>query len=161
MRNVKVSNFEIEINAGVEKVWEMMLGDAGYRQWTVEFNPGGSYYEKENQNNNGEFVVGEKVKFLGPDGEGTMGGMLSTVKEVRKNQFISFEHYGFMMNGVEDTESESVKSWAPSYENYTFEHVSENKTLIKVDIEMSADWADMMNALWPKALVKLKEICEK
>jgi uncharacterized protein YndB with AHSA1/START domain len=158
MRNIKLSNFEIEINASVEKVWDKMLGDEGYRVWTMEFNPGGSWYEKENP---GEFVVGEKVKFLGPDGEGKLGGMLSTVKEIRKNEFISFEHYGFIMNSLEDTESEKIKSWAPAFENYTFESLGDNLTKIKVAIEMSAEWSDMMAVMWPKALEKLKEICEK
>ncbi len=160
MKNTKLSNFEIEINAGVEKVWEKMLGDEGYRQWTTEFNPGGSLYEKEKTENDGEFVLGEKVRFLGPGEDGSMGGMLSRVKEVRKNEFISFEHYGFIMGGVEDTESEKIKSWAPACENYTFEKIADDKTKVKVEVEMSAEWADMMSAMWPKALLKLKEICE-
>jgi hypothetical protein len=157
MKNTSLMNFEIEINAGVEKVWHEMLDLETYKIWTLEFNPGGSWYEKENQ---GDFVEGEKIRFLGPGEDGKMGGMLATVKESNKYEFISFEHYGFIMNDVEDTESESVKSWAPSCENYTFTKLDENRTLLKVDVEMSKDWASMMEVMWPKALLKLKEICE-
>jgi hypothetical protein len=158
MRNVKLSSFEIEINAGVEKVWEKMLGDEGYRIWALEFSPGGSWYEKENV---GEFVVGEKVKFVGPMEDGSLGGMLSFVKEVRKFEFISFEHRGYLQGGNEITNTPEILSWAPAFENYTFEKLSENKTKINVAVEMSAEYSDMMAALWPKALAKLQEICEK
>lgn len=155
-------HFEIEIDAPVEKVWEKMLGDIGYRIWTTEFNPAGSWYEKENE---GEFVVGEKVKFLGPDpspdNAGTVGGMLSTVKEMRKNEFISFEHYGYIMKGQEFTDTPEILAWAPSYENYTFDTVSENKTLVKVYIESDPQYTEMFTDLWPKALLSLKKLVEK
>lgn len=159
MKNTKLSHFEIEISAGVENVWEKMLGDQGYRIWTLEFNPSGSWYEKENT---GDFILGEKVKFLGPNPsvEGEIGGMLSFVKEVRKFEFISFEHHGYIMGDKEITDTPEILSWAPSCENYTFEKLSDDKTKIAVDVEMSAEYADMMAAMWPNALLKLKEICE-
>ncbi len=160
MRNIKLSNFEIEINASVQKVWEKMLGDEGYRVWTLEFNPAGSWYEKENA---GDFVVGEKVKFLGPNPseEGSVGGMLSFVKELKVFEFISFEHHGYLVGDKEVTDTPEVLSWAPAFENYSFEKLDENKTKVKVEIEMSAEYSDMMVAMWPKALEKLKEICER
>lgn len=150
-------NFEVEINADKEKVWEKMLGDEGYRIWTMAFNSGGSWYEKECS---GEFVAGESVKFLGPDGEGKTGGMLSQVEEVRKNDFISFKHYGFIMNGIELTDTPEIKAWAPAYENYTFTEV-EDTTKLDVYVEVTPEWSAMMKDAWPKALLMLKDICEK
>lgn len=151
-------NFEVEINAGVEKVWDKMLGDEGYRVWTMEFNPGGSYYEKENV---GEFVTGENVDFLGPDQNGQLGGMISKVYEVRKPEFISFQHLGYNMNGVRDTTSEEIQAIFPSFENYTFEKLGEDKTKVRVDMDSDPKYTEMFNGMWPKALAKLKEICEK
>ena len=150
-------NFEIEINAGVEKVWEKMLRDAGYRVWTMEFNPGGSYYEKENP---GEFVAGENIDFLGPDQNGQLGGMISKVFEVRKYEFISFQHLGYNMNGVRDTASEEILAVFPSFENYTFEKLDDGKTKVKVEMDSDPKYTEMFTDLWPKALNKLKEICE-
>jgi hypothetical protein len=108
----------------------------------------------------GEFVVGENVDFLGPDQNGQLGGMISRVADVRKYEFISFEHLGYNMNGMRDTESESMKALFPSYENYTFEKVAEDTTRVKVYMESDPSYSDMMAGLWPKALNKLKEICE-
>lgn len=150
--------FEVEINAPVDKVWEKMLGEAGYRVWTAEFNPGGSWYEKEHT---GEFVAGENVDFLGPDQNGNLGGMISKVYEVRKPEFISFQHLGYNMSGVRDTTSEENQSLFPSFENYTFEKIDDNKTKVHVDMDSDPKYTEMFNGLWPKALNKLKEICEK
>lgn len=151
-------NFEIEIMSSIEKVWGKMLGDEGYRVWTLEFNPGGSYYKKDHE---GEFVVGENVDFLGPDDKGQLGGMISRVADVRKNEFISFEHLGYNMNGVRDTESEEIKKLFPSFENYTFEKIDNNQTKVKVFMESDPKYTEMFKDLWPKALKRLKEICEE
>ena len=52
----------IVINAPREKVWNTMLDDASYREWTQLFHAG-SYYK-------GVLAQGEKILFLGPDEEG-------------------------------------------------------------------------------------------
>jgi uncharacterized protein YndB with AHSA1/START domain len=150
--------FEVEINASIEKVWEKMLGDEGYRVWTAEFNPGGSWYKKEHE---GEFVTGENVDFLGPDQNGNLGGMISKVYEVKKPEFISFQHLGYNMNGVRDTTSEAMQALFPSFENYTFEKLDDNKTKVHVDMDSDPKYTEMFNGMWPKALNKLKEICEQ
>ncbi len=159
MQKIKLNKleFEVEINASVEKVWEKMLGDEGYRVWTKEFNPGGSYYEKEHS---GEFVAGENVDFLGPDQNGQLGGMISKVFEVRKYDFICFQHLGYNMNGVRDTTSEEIQTVFPSFENYSFEKLAGDKTKVSVYMESDPKYTEMFTGLWPKALAKLKEICE-
>jgi uncharacterized protein YndB with AHSA1/START domain len=158
MRNVQMLNFEIEINTPVEKVWHTMLDAESYKVWTLEFNPGGSWYEKENV---GDFVEGEKIKFLGPGQDGKIGGMLAVAKKVEMYKEMYFEHFGMIMNGEEKTSGEEIENWAPSFEKYFFEKIDDNKTLLKVEMETSSEWASMMDEMWPKALAKLKEICEK
>ncbi len=51
-----------------------MLEDATYREWTSAFNETGSYYE-------GDWNPGSEIRFLGPDDEGSLGGMIATVEE--------------------------------------------------------------------------------
>ena len=34
------------------------------------------------------------------------------------------------------------------------------KTLLKVDMDVTSDFEEYMNNAWPKALARLKEICE-
>lgn len=140
-----------------------MLDKDTYSIWCAEFNPDSrstadSFFEKDHD---GDFVANEKIKFLGRDEKGEVGGMSSRVKEVKKYEFISFEHLGYIVNGVEDTESDYIKSIMPSYENYTFIKIDENKTIVKVDVESDPKYTEMFTVMWPKALNKLKEICER
>jgi uncharacterized protein YndB with AHSA1/START domain len=144
----------IHINAPREKVWDVMLSDATYRDWTSVFNPGGSSFE-------GDWSEGSTMKFIGPDPEtGKSGGMLSRVKENRKPEFISIEHYGIIKDGVEDTTSDEVKKWTPAFENYTLNE-KDGGTEVVVDIDTEKDYVSIFEGMWPKALARLKELAEK
>lgn len=147
-------HFSIFINAGREKVWDTMLGDATYREWTSVFNPG-SYYK-------GNWEEGSKILFLGPNPDGTPGegGMVSRIKENRLHEYISIEHQGIVKNGVEDMESEEAKKWAPAYENYTFVE-KEGGTEVQVSTDTVPEYTEMFSQMWPAALTKLKELSER
>lgn len=142
------------INAPVEKVWDTMLGDATYREWSAAFNPGGYFI--------GDWSEGSKMLFLGPNPEGGEGegGMVSKIAENRKNEFVSIEHYGFIKDGIEDTTSDEVKKWAGSHENYTFTE-KDGGTEVTVDIDVAEEYETMFADMWPKALENLRELSEK
>jgi len=149
---MEVLHFSILINAGKEKVWHTMLGDATYRAWTKAFHEG-SYYE-------GSWENGSEIRFLAPSGDGKVGGMFSRIKESDKYTFISIEHLGMISNGVVDTSSEQVKKWAPSFENYTFT-AKADQTALTVDMQIEPSYKAMFEDMWPKALQALKVLCEK
>jgi uncharacterized protein YndB with AHSA1/START domain len=142
-------NFSIDINAPKEKVWNVLWGNDSYRKWTSPFAEG-SYAETDN------WKEGTKVLFLSPSGE----GMVSTVAKNKKNEFMSFKHLGVVKNGVEDTESESVKGWVGAMENYRL--TDENgKTKLAVDMDSTDEFKDYFLKTWPVALQKVKELAEK
>ena len=144
--------FKIDINAQKEKVWDTMLEDRTYRIWTEEFTPGSHYI--------GSWEEGSKILFLGPANDGKLGGMISRVKENKLHKFISIEHLGEVLDGVEDTTSDRVKIWAGALENYTFIDKGD-KTELVVDLDINEEFKEMFEGMWPKALQKLKSICEK
>lgn len=146
-------HFSIKINAPKEKVWHAMLDDEPYREWTAAFNEG-SYYK-------GDWSQGSKILFLGPDPRtGEEGGMVSRIAENRYGEFISIEHLGIIKNGVEDTESEEAKKWAPAYENYTLKEV-DGVTEVIVDVDSEDSMADEFSKMWPDGLARLKTIAER
>ena len=147
MANVKRIQFSTTIEAPVEVVWATMIGKESYSQWTSVFVEG-SYYE-------GSWSQGNRIRFMSPSGD----GMVSEIAECRPNEFISSKHLGFIANGVEETESDSVRAWAPAFENYTFISVPEG-TRIVVDQDVTADFEEYMKDTWPKALESLRQICE-
>lgn len=154
-------HFSIAINAPKEKVWDTMLEDKTYREWTTAFSPG-SYYE-------GSWDEGSKILFLAPDNSGKLGGMTSVIAENRPHEFISIKHLGGVKDGVEDTTIEAMQAWAGALENYTF-HETDGTTEVVVDIigngnneetKESKEMAEMFKDMWPNALQKLKELAEK
>lgn len=144
-------NFSVEISAPVEKVFSTMLEEEGYKQWTSIFNSASHYV--------GSWEKGSTIQFLGCDDQGNMGGMISMIKENIPNRYVSIEHLGIIENGEAITSGPKVESWAGAHENYAF---SEDKgiTTLKVSLDTGSGFDDYFNSTYPKALEKLKEICE-
>jgi len=149
---MKKINFVITINASREAVWDAIVNDAKYRLWTSVFEPS-SYFE-------GGWNKGDTIRFLAINKKGEKEGMVSEIAESIYPQYISIKHLGYIANGIDDTTSEEIRKWAPAFENYTMEKAGENKTLFKLDMDVTDEYFDMFMELWPKALAKLKEVSE-
>jgi uncharacterized protein YndB with AHSA1/START domain len=145
-------HFEIMIDASPEMVYQTMFEDKNWRNWTAAFNPS-SYYE-------GSWQKGSKMLFLGCDSEGNLGGMVSRVKENIPHTFVSIEHLGIINNGNEITSGPEVDGWAGALENYTFTNVN-GQTKFEVDMDANEEFMSYLNETWPKALNRLKLICEQ
>lgn len=128
-----------------------MLADVTYRQWTAEFNPT-SYYE-------GEWTAGAKMLFLGINKEGKKEGMVSRIKEAATNKYVGIEHIGMLQNGIEITTGPMVEGWAGAMEEYFFTEAN-GQTVLNVQMDSNEDFKAYFEATWPKALNKLKAICE-
>jgi len=144
--------FEILIKAPVDKVYKLMLEDASYRIWTAPFNPG-SYFK-------GSWKKGTKILFLGPDGKGNEGGMVSEIAENIPNKFVSIHHLGILKDGKEILNGPEVEGWGDALENYTFAPKGDS-TLLNIEVDTNEEYKAMFEGMWPKALQVLKEICEK
>jgi uncharacterized protein YndB with AHSA1/START domain len=144
---MKTLQFSIDIRASRQTVWDTMLARDSYKAWAAEFAEG-SFYE-------GVLEPGARIRFLIPSGE----GMVAEVAACRPPEFISFKHLGFVKDGVEDTDSEMVRSWAPVFENYSLSYAGLS-THLQVDIDVTPEWEEYMTRVWPKALAALKRLCE-
>ena len=140
--------FKTTINAPREKVWDILWNKENYNQWTSVFAEGSTVET--------DWKEGSKVLFL--DGKGQ--GMVSMIAAKRPNEYMSFRHLGFVVNGVEDTQSEKIKEWAGAMENYTLTQ-DEGKTELIVDIDITDEYKDYFLKAWPLALEKVKEMAEK
>lgn len=140
-------NFDILIDAAPEKVWSVLWADDTYRKWTSAFSES-SYAETD-------WRQGSKILFL--DGNGS--GMVSRVAVNKPNEYMSIEHLGEVRDGVEDTTSERVKAWAGSHENYTLKKVN-GKTELIIDMDITPEFKDMFEKIWPVALDNVKKLSE-
>ena len=147
MPALKRLQWSVDIAAPASKVYQMLVGPESYKQWSSAFGDG-LYFE-------GSWQKGQLIRFLTPGGD----GVISEIAENRPNEFISIRHLGYIAyNGVEDTNSEAIRAWAPAYENYTFTDTPQG-TKLTVDQDITEDFESMPEA-WPKALGKLKALCE-
>ncbi|MFZ7114277.1 MAG: SRPBCC domain-containing protein [Bacteroidota bacterium] len=152
---MKKLKFNISINAPVRVVYPAMLGIKNkltYEQWTSLFNPTSTF--------EGSWNKGSKIHFVGVDSNGEKGGMVSMIAENIPEEFVSIKHYGLVKGDQEITEGPEVEKWAGGLENYTFKE-GNGSTEVSVEVDTSEDFVDYMNQTYPKALDKLKEICEK
>ena len=120
-------HYSITISAPRSTVWHVLLDDETYRQWTTVFAEG-SHFE-------GDWKVDSTIRFLTPEKD----GMVGVIAENRKHEYLSIEHLGYVVKGVDDTESDAVKSWTPAYENYTLTEVDAG-TELAVDIEVPSTY---------------------
>lgn len=151
---MKKLQFNVSINAPVNKVYDCMLGMSNkstYEQWTALFNPTSTY--------EGSWNKGNKMLFVGTDEKGEKGGMVAEIAENISDKFVSIRHYGLLAGGKEITEGPEVEKWAGALENYSFEE-NNGITVVTVELDTTEDFVEYMNEHYPKALNKLKEVCE-
>lgn len=141
----------IKINAPIQRVWWAIIDKKLYEQWAETFMKGSTF--------EGGWNKGDKIKFIGPNEDGTISGMISEIAESNFPTFISIRHVGMIFNGVEDTTSDQIKAWTPAYENYTLKEEN-GVTEFVLDMDSNEEYYEMFKEMWPKALAKLKEIVE-
>lgn len=139
--------FTITIDAPREKVWETLWGDETYKKWTSAFAPGSKVET--------DWREGSRTLFLDVNGD----GMISEIAKKREPEFMSFRHLGEIINGKEDLDSDKVKAWAGSTEDYTLEE-SDGKTTVTVSMDIDGEYIDFFEKTWPRALEHLKNISE-
>jgi uncharacterized protein YndB with AHSA1/START domain len=141
--------YQIEIAASAKKVWNTMLEKETYNQWVAKSWPN-SFYE-------GNWKKGEKIKFIGPDGSGT----LAEIVELKPYEHVLARHIAILQKGGgEDRTSEMAKGWVGIIEEYRLRETN-GKTILTVNIETPSEWRAMFDEGWPGALEELKEIAER
>lgn len=148
---MKTLHFKISIAAPKQKVWEVMLNDQSYREWTKIFNPkGGTYYE-------GKWEEGETMRFLTQGVSGSTTGMYSIIVSAKPYDAISLHHMGEVIDGKE-------KPWAAPedkmFEDYTLTE-KDGVTDLKVSVDTKDEHKVMHEASWPIALKKIKALSEQ
>lgn len=144
---MKKLRYSTHIHAPLEAVWETMLAPDTYRAWTSAFCEG-SYFE-------GSWGQGETIRFLTPEGE----GMFGRIAENRRHEYLSIQLLGCIHGGVEDTTSEEARKFTPGVENYAF-HAVDDGTHLEIDLDTTAEFEAYLQEAWPKALAKLRALCE-
>lgn len=137
----------ITINAPKEQVWEAMMQDKYYQEWTAPFSEGSKVET--------DWELGSKAVFTDKSGSGIVGRVVE--KEPYKTITVEFE--GMVREGKEDYESEEARQVKGSRESYVL--TEENgSTRLDTSSEMGEEYYEQMSQAWDKALQKLKQLAE-
>lgn len=147
----EMMHFEITIDNTPENIFRIMLDSVAYSEWTTAFNPTSRF--------TGSWEKGEKILFLGTDADGKSGGMVCRIRENIPGKFLSIESLREIIDGKEVTGDEKASAWQGALENYSLKPVG-SKTLLCVDTDVPADFKPFVLEAWPRALEKLKTLCE-
>lgn len=134
-------NFETEINATPEKVWDTLWQEEFFKAWAPTLNS--SYYE-------GNFQQDSKIYFFGED----RNGMYSFVEKNIPEKEMKFQHLGWIIDG-----EESPQNWKNSWETYLLEE-SPSGTQLKIEVNALDEFADFFSSNYPKMIQKVKELAE-
>ncbi|OMP12956.1 hypothetical protein COLO4_02526 [Corchorus olitorius] len=132
------------------------IGDFGFCSICTD-SEGNAFEFDPSSDFEGSWAKGAKIIFTA-EGE-KKEGMIARIRENIPAQFVSIEHYGILSDGEEITEGPQVESWAGSQENYTFDE-KDGVTTLTVDVDTDDKYLEFFNETWPRALNKLKAICE-
>lgn len=107
----------------------------------------------------GNWIKGNKILFTCTNHEGKREGMVGVVKEISPNHYVSIQYTGLLDGEKEIFEGKELEQWAGAFENYSFKE-SNGFTEVTVDMDVNEEMHDYFEQTYPKALEKLKEICE-
>lgn len=145
---MKELRFSEEINAPIQKVWDVLWTAGTYGKWTRFFTEG-SRMESDWQ-------VGGRTVFLDMD----VNGMIATITELDVPRKVYFSHQGQLIKGVEDTTSDEVKAFAGALEKYDLEE-KEGITHLKISVEVFEDFEKMMISGFTKGIAEVKKLSEE
>ncbi len=137
----------IDVDAPPERVRDVLLDDATYRQWTAEFMAG-SYAETDWQE-------GSTVRFLDPSGSGMLGHIVAS----RRPELVDVEFDGVVADGKDDTETDHAREYRGARETYRLTRTPSG-TRLDISGDMGEQYYDDMAAAWDRALAKVKALAE-
>jgi len=144
---MKRLDFNIDINAPREKVWNILWNDSTYPQWTSPFSPESRVKT--------DWKKGSKALFH----DGTDNGMVATIADNIPNEYMSIKHLGMLKDGKEDMEEAQREGWTGAMENYTLASTN-GRTQLHIEVDTLEKHLDFFTKVWPKALEKVKQLAE-
>jgi len=143
---MKQMQFQVEIYAPKEKVWDTLWHDKTFRQWAGIIDPGTYMVGKLKEDNEVQFISAENGY-----------GVTSLIEKLMPNEFLLLRHQTDTQdNGNQEREEE----WTGGQESYA---LTENAgtTTLTVAFDVPPELKEYFVVNYPKALEQLKALAEQ
>jgi hypothetical protein len=145
--HIKQIEKNISINAGAEKVWEVLFTEPYISKYYRFFSEGSSAQT--------DWITGSKVIFSDPSGNGLLGKIMIAIPREQ----MSIEYEGVVSNGIEDHDGPLAQMVKGGKEEYRlFEKNGITELFIRSD--MTEDMFEAMSLAWDKALQAIRDMAE-
>lgn len=141
---MKEMQFQVEINATKEKVWNTLWQDETFREWAGIIDPG-TYMM-------GEMEKGNKIQFISANGY----GVTSLVEELTPNEFLLLRHQSDTQNSGT---RERKKEWTGGRESYKLTEKN-GVTTLAIVFDVPPKLEKYFMDTYPKALGRIKRLAE-
>lgn len=141
----------IQIQASPEKIWTTLIGPESYKVWASPF-AAGNYFE-------GEMKYDSKIHFMSGEA-GNNSGLVSLIRVFIPNFQISFEHLGYIKDGVEDLNYPEFQTWKGLRETYTL-NPKGDITELNIFQDLTKKEAAFFDTKWDQALSQIKKLSEE
>jgi uncharacterized protein YndB with AHSA1/START domain len=142
---MKEMQFQVDINATKEKVWDTLWRDETFRQWASVIDPD-TYMV-------GDLIEGGEVQFISSHGG---YGVTSLVEKLTANEFLLLRHSA---DTQEEGKQERTNEWTGGEESYKLAEKS-GATTLTVTFDVPLEQEVYFKANYPKALKRVKELAE-
>ncbi len=137
--------FQVEINAPIEKVWDTLWQDETFRQWAGIIDPGTHLV--------GELKEGNEVQFISGNGY----GVTSLVEKLSPGKFLLLRHRA---DTQEAGKREREKEWTGGAESYALAE-KDGATILTAAFDAPPEMEEYFKINYPKALEQVKTLAEK
>ena len=141
--------YEIEISADAQTIWDVLWNQDTYSNWTQFFSPGSQYQS--------DWEVGGRTLFLDPSGQ---NGMVATIEILKPPYEVVFKHLGFLQNGKDILGTKEVMEWSGSQEKYRLIEL-EGYTKLHGSVQVPIEHKAHMLEGFTKGFSRIKELAEK
>ena len=140
--------YEIDIDANAQKVWNVMWDTHTYSQWTRFFSPSSRMQS--------DWKIGGETLFQDASGD----GMLATITELEQFKKVVFQHQGMLKNGVVDRSSEDAQQCCGGLEQYFFsEH--NGVTHLFAQVDTFEQYKTIMDQGFRQGFAVIKQLAEE
>ncbi|MEG0483019.1 MAG: SRPBCC domain-containing protein [Acinetobacter sp.] len=140
--------YEIDIHANAQKVWNVMWDTHTYSQWTHFFSPSSRMQS--------DWKIGGETLFQDASGN----GMLATIVELEQFKHVIFQQQGILKNGVADRLSDEAQQCCGGLEKY-FLNENDGVTHLYAEVETSEKYIDIMDHGFQLGFAVIKQLAEK